>query len=381
MLLPADQPSAPQIVIAVTVPISLPLFGGIPEKLFRNGWRVHIVAGEPVDASKRSPGVQFHVVPMRRAISPIADIGAISKFRRLLREIRPDIVLAATPKASLVGLLAARLAGVPNRIFHVWGCRWDRGRGGKTWLVRQADRVACACSTEVVPVSRSLGELLREHRITKRPIVPIGEGGTKGVDLDRFHPRETPKPAGEPPVIGFLGRLSRDKGIGWLPEVLARVRATIPEVRCLVVGGEDRADPPDPATIDALRGDPAVQMPGAVSDVPAAIRRMDVLCFPSLREGLPNAVIEAAACGVPTVGWDATGTRDAIRDGETGFLVGPGDSARMASRIIELLTSPERRSRMGHAARTLVARHWDARIVERGMLRRLEELVPPRTAP
>jgi glycosyltransferase involved in cell wall biosynthesis len=108
---------------------------------------------------------------------------------------------------------------------------------------------------------------------------------------------------------------------------------------------------------------------------------MDVLCFPSLREGLPNAVIEAAACGVPTVGWYATGTRDAIRDGETGFLVGPGDSARMASRIIELLTSPERRSRMGHAARTLVARHWDARIVERGMLRRLEDLLPPRTAP
>ncbi len=368
-------------MFALTVPMSVALYGGIPAELVRRGWSVHVVTGEPVEPERRVPGVSFHVVPMRRAIAPGGDLIAVLRFRSLLRRLKPDVVWAATPKASLLGLLAARLAGTPHRIFHVWGCRWDRGRGGKAWLLRQADRVACGCATEVIPVSRSLGELLREHRITTRPIVPIGEGGTKGVDLDRFRPREHAKPAGDPPVIGFLGRLSHDKGLGWLPEVLARVRAGIPEVRCLVVGGEDRDDPPDPAAIDALRGDPAVEMAGAVSDVPAAIRRMDVLCFPSLREGLPNAVIEAAACGVPTVGWYATGTRDAIRDGETGFLVGPGDSARMASRIIELLTSPERRSRMGHAARTLVARHWDARIVERGMLRRLEDLLPPRTAP
>jgi glycosyltransferase involved in cell wall biosynthesis len=342
---------------------------------------VNVVTGEPVDPSHQVPGVSFHVVPMRRAIAPGGDLIAVARFRMLLLRLKPDVVWAATPKASLIGLLAARLTGTPHRIFHMWGCRWDRGRGAKAWLLRQADRVACACSTDVIPVSRSLGGLLREHRITMRPIVPIGEGGTKGVDLDSFRPRASARPAGDPPVIGFLGRLSRDKGIGWLPEVLARVRKEIPKVRCLVVGGEDRDDPPDSAALAALRGDPAVEMLGAVSDVPAAIRRMDVLCFPSLREGLPNAVIEAAACGIPTVGWDATGTRDATRDGETGFLVGPGDSARMASRLVELLTSPELRTRMGHAARALVARHWDARIVERGMLRRLEELLPPRTAP
>lgn len=374
MILPADQPSAPKLVIAVTVPISVPLFGGIPEKLVQSGWRVHIVTGEPVDATRRVPGVQFHVVPMRRAISPVADIRAIAEFRRLLREIRPDIVLAATPKASLVGLVAARLASVQHRIFHVWGCRWDRGRGAKAWLVKQADRLACRCATEVIPVSRSLATLLKTERVTSRSLTLLGEGGTKGIDLSRFRPREVARSPDEPPVIGFLGRLSRDKGIGHLPAILAGVRTRIPEVRCLVVGGEDHDDPPDPGIIQLLRQDRAVEMLGSVSDVPAAIRRMDVLIFPSLREGLPNAVIEAAACGVPTVGWDATGTRDAVRNGETGFVVRLGDLAALADRLAAVLQSPQRTRQLGDAAARYVAARWSSDQVETAMVEHLERL-------
>ncbi len=378
MTSPAPDTSEPGIVIAVTVPMSVALFGGIPAELARRGWRVHFVTGEPVESSRRIPGVEFHVVPMRRAISPLADLGAVAGFRRLLREIRPDVVWAATPKASLVGLLAARLAGVPHRVFHVWGCRWDRGHGAKAWLVKQADRVACGCATEVIPVSRSLATLLKDERITTRPITVLGEGGTKGVDLAGFRPRDEPRRADEPPVIGFLGRLSRDKGIGQLPAILAEVRKSVPDVRCLVVGGEDRDDPPDAAALAALRADPAVEMLGAVSDVPSAIRRMDVLCFPSLREGLPNAVIEAAACGVPTVAWDATGSRDAVRDGETGFLVPGRDASRMAGRIVELLSDAGRLAAAGRAARALVERHWGSEAVEREMLDHLGQLVSSR---
>lgn len=120
MTSPAHPSSLPCIVIAVTVPMSVALFGGIPAELVRRGWRVHFVTGEPVDAARRVPGVEFYVVPMRRAIAPLADLGAVAGFRRLLLELCPDVVWAATRKASLVGLLMARLAGVPNRVFHAW---------------------------------------------------------------------------------------------------------------------------------------------------------------------------------------------------------------------------------------------------------------------
>lgn len=364
--------SAPGIVIALTVPMSIVLFGGIPAELVRRGWRVHLVTGEPVDAASRIPGVEFHVVPMRRAIAPLADLLAVARLQRLLREVRPDVVWAATPKASLVGLLAARLACVPNRVFHVWGCRWDHGRGAKAWLVKQADRMACGCATEVIPVSRSLATLLKNERVTSRPITLLGEGGTKGVDVSRFRPRDLPRSPDEPPAIGFLGRLSRDKGIGHLPAILARVRARIPETRCLVVGGEDQDDPPDPEAMESLRQDPAVEMLGSVADVPAAIRRMDVLCFPSLREGLPNAVMEAAACGVPTVGWNATGTRDVIRDGRTGFTVPMGDVASMAERLALLLTDRTLAQAFGEEAARHVSSHWNSDQVESLMVRHLE---------
>lgn len=365
-------PSAPSIVITVTVPMSVMLLGEIPAELARRGWRVHFVTGTNIDAAKRIPGVEFHVVPMCRSISPLTDLAAVASFRRLLRGLRPDVVWAATPKASLVGLLAARLAGVPHRVFHVWGCRWDGGRGARAWLVKQADRLACACASEVIPVSRSLATLLKDERITSRCIVVLGEGGTKGVDLTAFRPRDVPRGPGESPVIGFLGRLSRDKGIGHLPAILAGVRAAIPDVRCLVVGAEDHDDPPDRSALAALRGDPAVEMLGAVSDVPAAIRRMDVVCFPSLREGLPNAVIEAAACGVPTVGWNATGTRDVIRDGRTGFTVPMGDVASMAERLTLLLTNRTLAQAFGEEAARYVSSHWNSDRVESLMVMHLE---------
>lgn len=226
-------------------------------------------------------------------------------------------------------------------------------------------------------MSRSFATLLKDERITSRPITVLGEGGTKGVDLAGFRPRDVPRRADELPVIGFLGRLSRDKGIGDLPGILARVRTVVPGVRCLVVGGEDHDDPPDAAAFAALRADPAVEMLGAVSDVLAVIRRMIVLCFPSLREGLPNAVIEAAACGVPTVAGDATGTRDLVRDGETGFLVTGRDEARMAARLVELLADRDRFARAGRAARALVERHWGSEPVERAMLDHLGRLAGP----
>lgn len=147
MTSPAHPSSAPCIVIAVTVPMSVALFGGIPAELVRRGWRVHFVTGEPVDAARRVPGVEFYVVPMRRAIAPLADLGAVAGFRRLLLELCPDVVWAATRKASLVGLLMAGRRRAESRLPRMGlplGSRPGRegvaGEAGRSRRLRLRDR-------------------------------------------------------------------------------------------------------------------------------------------------------------------------------------------------------------------------------------------------
>jgi glycosyltransferase involved in cell wall biosynthesis len=116
-------------------------------------------------------------------------------------------------------------------------------------------------------------------------------------------------------------------------------------------------------------------MLGSVHDMPAFYRGIDVLCFPSVREGLPNAVIEAAACGVPTVAWNATGLPDAIVNNETGFLVPIGDVAAMTERLVTILSSDAERSRLSRSARAFVERSFEANHVQGLFVRDLAVLL------
>jgi glycosyltransferase involved in cell wall biosynthesis len=362
----------PRIVFALTVPMSIGHYGQVLSLLRQRGWDVHVVTGEPVGAVGRLPCIAYHHVAFGRRISPFHDVISLVRLLRLFVRLRPDIVVAATPKASLLALLSARAAGVKHRLFHVWGCRWDAGAGLRSMILRHADRVACLCASKVVPVSRSLGELLVRHRLVKSFDL-IESGGTKGVDLEIFSPSGPRMDFEGSPVIGFVGRVARDKGAGSLPQLAASLRRSFPRVQLVVVGDLDAADPLDASEVESLRRDPSIRMLGQVRDVAGAMRAMDLLCFPSIREGLPNAVMEAAACGVPTVAWDATGTRDAVVDGVTGILIPPGDISAMSQALISLLADDSRRRTMGDAAREHVSRNWEENRVLHGFVRYLEE--------
>jgi glycosyltransferase involved in cell wall biosynthesis len=176
--------------------------------------------------------------------------------------------------------------------------------------------------------------LVQERVARNRPLV-LGMGGSKGVDLSVFTP-----PPHERKVdifsLGFVGRLSEDKGIDTVLKVLDRVRQSLPHARLIVVGDSDGTNPIDPTTMRRIESGGSIEWTGYTSDVAAQMQRLDVLVFPSQREGLPNVVIEAAACGVPTVGWDATGVRDAISDGVSGRTVRRGDIDAMVEAVLAI---------------------------------------------
>jgi glycosyltransferase involved in cell wall biosynthesis len=369
------------MVFGLNVPLSVPLYGGLFARLRDAGLEVQVVTREPVPLDDRRTGFAYQCIPMRWAIAPFADFWTLSPRMSLIREFRTDLVWLATPKASFLGRITAWAGGVPRRIHHVWGCSWDGMTGRFAAVVRFLDHLACRGAIENIAVSRSFARLLSHHRMSADRSELLEYGGTKSVDLDRFCPDgEAFFCLHDPPTVGIVGRFARDRDIAFLPRIFARVQAFIPEVRLLVAGWINSDAPSPAATYAALEADPAVDCLGQVRDDTPAMRRMDVLCFPSRREGLPNAVIEAAAvCGVPTVGWRVTGTEDAVDEGQTGHLVPPFGIGAMAERIVSILSSPTLRREFARNARAFVAERWCSSRVEESIAAHvLGERVPRR---
>jgi glycosyltransferase involved in cell wall biosynthesis len=351
------------VVLAVTVAISHALWGAVPQLLLNRGIAVTMVASALPGPARSIEGVEYRAVQMRRAVSPLADVLALVRWCIFLRRVSPDVVVAATPKAGLLAIVAAKIVGIPVRIYHVWGCRWDGHAGPIALFAKLAERVACWAATDVIAVGHDVRRLLDDNSICIGKSRVIGWGASKGVDLEKFRVGVPGESDARAPTIGFAGRLARDKGIHFLLPVFAAVRRHIPNARMLVAGGMDDADKIDQRTITALQDCSAVTLAGVVADMPAFFAAVDVLCLPTLREGLPNVVIEAAACGVPTVAWSVTGIGDAVLDGETGYCVPFGHVEEMAQRIVKILESEELRRQLGDNGAAFVRERFSSSLV------------------
>jgi glycosyltransferase involved in cell wall biosynthesis len=355
----------PRLLILVTHPMTARiLMRGQLAHLVAAGFEVAVGAapGPELDAVAANEGVTVFPVPFTRRISPGRDLVALARTVGVIRRFGPTIVNSGTPKAGLLGMLAARLCRVPVRIYTVRGLRLETSRGLSRHVLAASERLAARCAHRVVFVSESLRRRSLELALApEEKTATISGGSSNGVDLDRFRPaapgeaealrRELGIPP-DAPVVGFVGRWTRDKGIADLAEAFSStLLPRHPECRLLLVGDWEEGDPVPAEVRDALRAHPRVVRPGFVDDPAPYYRVMDVLAFPSYREGLPNAPLEAAASAVPVVGYAATGTVDAVGAGSTGTLVTTGDRPALAAALAAYLADPALAVRHGTAGR------------------------------
>jgi glycosyltransferase involved in cell wall biosynthesis len=356
-----------------TVPESLDFFRGQVAYMQARGFTVRAMTSPGPELPHYATELDISIDPvaMARRITPFADLVAVTTMRRLLRRHCPVIVHAHTPKGGLLGLVAAVAARTPVRIYHMRGLPFTTATGWQRALLRQAERVSCHLAHQVFAVSESVrAAAVREGLCDPGRIKVLARGSGNGVDAARrFDPaavgrgpgRETRAALGirdDELVVGFVGRIVRDKGVGELVEAWRAIRAAHPTAHLLVIGPVERKDAVAPQTRLALRSDPRVHLPGTVLDMPRWYAAMDIVVLPTYREGFPNVLLEAAAMRLPVVATRVAGCVDAVEDGTTGILVPPRDAAAVARGLQRYLRDPGLRRAHGDAARQRVLSHF-----------------------
>lgn len=373
-----------RIVRIATVPFFvLHHLEGQIRALVRAGHEVHVITS-PGDGAERiaALGARVRLVMIPREISPIADLIALARLIGAINELKPDLMHSNTPKAGLLGAIAAWLCRVPVRLHTFTGQAWVERAGLVRWLGRMADRVIVRLSSRCYADSLSQREfLIEEGIVTAENTRVLGAGSLGGVDLVRFDADRLRGPAAEMRnrlgiapqirVIVFVGRITRDKGIVELVSAFGRLK----NAALVLVGPVEPERDPLPAETEAeIERNPAIHAIGYDSHPERYLAFADLLCLPSYREGFGNVVIEAAALGVPCVGTRIVGLGDAVVDGETGVLVPPKDEAALARSLADLLADDSRRAALGAAARRRVLEEFDAEIVNRRLLQEYSTL-------
>jgi len=380
---------SPKLVYVISTAKCLFFFRDSIADLCSSGFDVSVISSPgPGKEAIHADGASVFDVSINREISPLQDIVSLWRLWNLLRRIRPDITNVATPKGGLLGGLAAAFAGVPHRIYTLHGLRLETTQGLKHRLLWCTEWLACKCAHQVYCVSNSLLDLAIELKLVGPEKAFVVSNGTAiGIECEQYAPTPERKEAArelrsrlgidsKALVVGFVGRLTRDKGISELYEAFSLLRAKFTDLRLLLVGDFETGDPVPPEIQARIDADPLVIQTGWISDTAPYYHLMDVCVLPTYREGFPGVPLEAQASGIPVVTTHATGARDSVVDGITGFAIPVGDAKALASAIAPLLGDAELRRRMGDAGRDWVARTFDRRVVLAELKKLYIEAVP-----
>lgn len=354
--------------------------------LIAAGWDVHLVT-DPSDGFERLreiAGLTLHALPMKRPPSPLHDLRSLLRWRALLKSLAPDVVVTGTPKAGLLGMVAARMQRIPTRVYHLRGLRYQGLSGLQRFISLRMEHLASRSATILLCDAPSMRTAAVEAGLASadRTMV-LGAGSACGVELDRFHPptaqerqqaREYFDIDSSDFVIGFVGRMTQDKGIAELLKAVTELRTTHPEVVLLLAGPREEPLGLDDQGLSLLDED-WVRTLGFIEDPAAVYRAMDVFCLPSYREGFPISPLEAMATQLPVVTTDATGCIDAVRPGVTGLAVPVQDVPALAKALMSIIDNGELRTTMSRNALTWVTADFDSEQVSQNFVDFVSALV------
>lgn len=421
----------PKLIRVTTVPVSLKtLLKGHHRFMSEHGFEVIGVSssGKELQDVAKNENIRVEVLEMTRTISPIRDLKSLWEFYTLCKRERPTIVHSHTPKAGIVGMLGAKLAGVPIRLYTVAGLPLMEATGKKRKVLDFVEKLTYRCATKVYPNSKGLYDFIIEHQFTSsEKLKVIGQGSSNGIDTNFFDPihfsinqkESLRKRLGIKTndfVFIFVGRLVGDKGINELvasfrqlgtrnsvigirdqeldkseenqqlpssesqvPNSKSQVpnpQSPVPSPKLLLVGPfETELDPLQPDTLNEIKTNPNIISVGFQEDVRPYFAISNCLVFPSYREGFPNVVMQAGAMGLPSIVTDINGCNEIVVDGVNGIIIPVKNSEALQKAMIRLLQDKDLHQQLKSNARMMITSRYEQKVVWEALLEEYKRLL------
>jgi glycosyltransferase involved in cell wall biosynthesis len=292
-------------------------------------------------------------VPIHRTIKPWSDVRCFFELKRLFKKHRFALVHSVSPKAGLISMLAARAAKVPIRIHTFTGQVWATKKGVTRLILQAIDKFIAFLTTTALVDSHSQRQFLLENKVvTELNSSVLGNGSISGVNCERFKEnqevrqliRKQMHTKNDAIVFLFVGRLTIEKGIMELVDAFSKVQKEVQNTELWIVG------PDEDGTLNKIEQLNGVKCVSFTAVPEHFMATADVFCLPSYREGFGSVVIEAAACGVPSIASNIYGLRDSVDDGKTGILVQPKSAKLFAEAMMKLAEDEVLRLEMGKTA-------------------------------
>lgn len=361
-----------KVLRITTVPISLKLLLEGQLNMLNRDYEVVAVSspGKELEEVGKREGVRTEAVCMERRIALVQDFKSLVDLIRLIRKEKPWMVHTMTPKAGLLGMLAAWICKVPVRMHTFTGLVFPSAVGVKKQLLILTDRITCACATFVNPEGKGVKDDLVRFGITRKKLHIIGNGNVNGVDVDFFDRTDevllraqTIRKEGSF-TFCFVGRIVGDKGINELVEAFLKLVSEFPACRLILVGNfEEKLDPVMPVVRQIIFKNERIVFAGWQDDIRPYLAASDVFVFPSYREGFPNVVLQAGAMGLPCIVTDINGSNEIIYDRVNGLIIPPRDKDALWKAMRFMIMNEAVSKEMAGRSRDFIVKRYNRRFV------------------
>lgn len=347
----------------------------------QNGFDVIGVSSNQKELFEVQRDEYIKVVPieMSRKITPKDDLKALWRTYKFFKKEKPRIVHTHTPKAGIVGMLAAKLAGVPIRLHTVAGLPLMEVTGNKRKILDFVEKLTYSSATKVYPNSKGLYNfILKNNYTTIDKLKVIGEGSSNGIDTVFFSNQQIleekksvlKKELDFRPtdfIFIFVGRLVGDKGINELINAFSKLK--IENAKLLLVGlPESELDPLKAETLNEINQNPKIISVGFQTDVRPYFAISDALVFPSYREGFPNVVMQAGAMGLPSIVSNINGCNEIIIEGENGTIIPVKDHEKLANAMGKMLKDRDFYHHLKNNSRRMIMERYEQSVVWKAIL-------------
>ena len=384
-----------KLIRITTVPLSLKvLLKGQLRFMASNGFDVKGVSseGEELREVHENEGIAVEAITMSRKITPFQDLKSLWEMWNFLRKEKPQIIHTHTPKAGIIGMLAARLAGVPHRLHTVAGLPLMEATGTKRKILNFVEKLTYSSATRVYPNSKGLYDFILQNNFTQsNKLKIIANGSSNGIDTTFFSPdqvtelervtlREKLNIQPDDFVFVFVGRIVSDKGINELIKAFSQLQAVENNepagIKLLLVGGlENDLDPLNPETLAEINQNKDIISVGFQQDVRSFFAIADALIFPSYREGFPNVVMQAGAMGLPSIVSDINGCNEIIIEGENGLIIPSKNVEKLKEKMLTLAKDKNLYTKLKGNSRRMIENRYEQSVVWNALLEEYEGLL------